>query len=399
MKAARIEPSAGILTKPDIIAYFHNPWPERLVVTPLIDPDEQIKSSSIDLRLGCELIVTRRGKVPHLDFAQEQDAFEASLETAYERVRVGIGEPYVLHPGELVLASVLEYVRLPRTLAGLLFSRLSLEKMGIAIPTTRISPGFRGCISLQIISHGGIPVVLRPGVRICQLVLLPASSPVQDESRYDLSVYPGLTQVHKDKEIRALMQGKFRMILGIVGTLVSGKSEVTEHLVRKHGFLELSLSTLVHQEADRRGIPTTPPNLQNIGNSMRQARGSAILVHRLRPRMDNLPGGSYLVLDGIKNVAEVAELRKWPNFVLLAVDAPEEVRFQRALRRGRSGTPATRDEFRALDKRDRGIGEPEWGQQVDACIREADFQIENDSALEELYRQLDDIIARVRRAG
>jgi dCTP deaminase len=387
---------SGILTRPEIIRYLKNPFVDRVVITPLIDPEDQIRSNSIDLRLGCDFIVPRHGKVPYLDIAQEEQAFEASLEAAHGRVHVGLGEQYILHPHEFVLGGVLEYVKLPPTLAGLVIGRASWERMGVAIPTARISPGFRGCIALQLISHSDIPIALRPGMRICQLVLLPVSSPVLDDSRYDLAVYPGLTQIHRDKEIRALVQGKLRLILGITGTLVSGKSTLVECLVGQHGFLHLTLATLVHEEARRRGIPTTAASLQNVGNSIRQAHGSAILVHRLRPRMEVLPGGSYLVLEGIKNVDEVRELRKWPNFVLLAVDAPLEVRFQRAVQRARADSPATEAEFRELDERDRGINEPPWGQQVEACIAEADYTIYNDSSLEELYRRLEDVLAKVR---
>jgi dephospho-CoA kinase len=290
------------------------------------------------------------------------------------------------------LTSTLEYVGLPQTLAGLVIGRSSWERMGLNLRLSRIPPGYRGCISLQLINHAEIPIVLLPGARICQLLLLPISTPVLSKSRHDLVAHPRFTRVLEEREIRALMQGKFPLILGIVGTLVSGKSEIAEYLVRQHGFLHLSLATIVHEETRRRGLTTTSSNLQDVGNSLRKAHGSAILVHRLRPRMEAMPGGSHLLLEGIKNVEEVLELRKWPNFVLLAVDALQEARYERASQRRRPGTPRTRAEFIALDERDRGIGEPEWGQQVDACIVKADFLIDNDLSIQDLYRQLDEVL-------
>jgi dCTP deaminase len=384
--------NVGTLTKPDILAYLRNPWSDRIIITPLLDPEEQIGSSSIDLRLGCELVVPRRGRIPYLRLAQEPGGVEGSLEATHERIRVNIGERYVLHNQQYVLTTTLEYVGLPKTLAGLVIGRSSWERVGLSVRVARIPPGWRGCVSLQLVSHTEIPIELLPGARICQLLLFPISTPIQSESHYDLVAQPGFSRILTDRETRALRQGRFPLILGVVGTLVSGKSEATEYLIMERGFLHLSLATFVREETRKRGLPTTASNLQNVGNSLRQTDGLTVLVHRLRPRMEAMPGGSYLVLTGIKNVAEVRELRKWPNFVLLAVDASPEVRFERAHRRGRPGTPNTETEFRTLDERDRGIGEMEWGQQVDACIEEADFVLNNDSSLEDLYTRLDEVL-------
>jgi dCTP deaminase len=395
VEVAEIVSSAGILTKPDILAYLRNPWPDRIIITPLIDPEEQIGSSSVDLRLGCELVVPRRGRIPYLRLAQEPAGVESSLEATHERIRVNIGERYVLHHQQNVLTTTLEYIGLPRTLAGLVVGRSSWERVGLNVRVARIPPGWRGCISLQLVSHTEIPIELLPGARICQLLLLPVSTPVQSESHHDLVARPGFSRILVDRETRALSQGRFPLILGVVGTLVSGKSEITERLIMDRGFLHLSLATIVREETKRRGLPTTANNLQNVGNSMRQTYGSAVLVHRLRPRMEAMPGGSYLVLTGIKNIVEVRELRKWPNFVLLAVDASPEARFDRARQRGRPGTPDTEAEFRVLDERDRGIGEMEWGQQVDACIEEADFVLDNNSSLDELHERLEEVLESI----
>lgn len=399
MEARDTQANPGILARPEILAYFSRDWPDRVAVTPMIDPDLQIGSNSIDLRLGCEFIVRRHGRVPFLDFAQEERAFEAVLRQSHDRFRVGLGELVTLHDRQFMLASTLEYIRLPSTLAGLVIGRSSWERLGIKIPTTRISPGFRGCLTIQLINNGETPIGLRPGARLFQLILIPVSSPVEDKSRYELAVRPGLSEIHKDPEIRALTQGKFPLIIGVVGTLVSGKTEVAQYLVQERGFLHLSLSTLVRDETRTRGLETTVANLQDVGNSMRRTHGAAALVHLLRPRMETLPGGSQLVIEGIKNMAEVEELRKWPNFVLVATDAPQQLRFDRGVQRGRPGTPSELSEFKKVDERDRGIGEPHWGQGVDACIAAASFTIPTDSTVDALYKELEAILSTLDYGG
>ena len=297
-----------------------------------------------------------------------------------------------MHEREFVLATTLEYVSLPPNLAGLVFGRSSWDRLGIAIPTTRIPPGFRGCISIQIVSRADVPVTLIPGTRICQLMLVEASSPVSEDSRYGVLLHPTHSRIYDDWELHAFAQGKFARVFGIAGTLGSGKSTAATYFVQNHGFLHLSLASELYNEIRQRGLQPTQTVLQDLGDSLRRSHGSGILAERVRSRMAALPGGSNVVLEGIKNVAEVRELRRWGNFTLIALDTPFEQRQQRVMDRARPGDPKSRAEFEALDKRDRGEGEPEWGQGVDRCIEEADIPIDNSGSIEDLYTQLDDTI-------
>ena len=82
---------------------------DRLIVTPLLNRDLQINEASIDIRLGNDFIVTRRGNLPMLDPAS-QDLREHRYQTKHF---VNFRECFYLHPQELVLAGTLEHFRLP----------------------------------------------------------------------------------------------------------------------------------------------------------------------------------------------------------------------------------------------------------------------------------------------
>lgn len=358
----------------------------------MIDPELQIGSSSIDLRLGSEFLITNHERISTFDVTLDREIFERRLRSAHEYLRVSVGEKYFLHEREYVLGTTLEYIALPKSLTGFVFGRSSWDRMGVMIPTTRIPPGFKGCVSLQLVSHADVPVTLVPGTRVCQLMLFPVSSPDRDESRYGIVLHPEHTRIQDDPEIRDLSKGKFPLILGITGTLASGKSEIATFLVREHGFLHLSLATEVHNEARRRGLQTTGDVLQDVGNDLRRRIGAGVLAERSRPRMESLPEGAYLVLEGIKNPAEVEELRKWPNFRMVGIDAQLDIRFERSQERKRAGSFESFDDFRNLDGRDRGKEEPEWGQQVDRCLELADFLIQNNSTLEHLHSRVEEIM-------
>lgn len=140
---------------------------DRLIVTPLLS-DSQIGEASIDVRLGNDFIVTRRGNLASIDPARE-DIKEHRYQT---RHYVNFGDTFYLHPNELVLAGTLEYFRLPVSVAGSVTSRSSWGRAGLVIATaTAVHPGFTGSITLELVNLGEVPLVLYPGLPVAQLVL------------------------------------------------------------------------------------------------------------------------------------------------------------------------------------------------------------------------------------
>jgi len=171
------------------------------------------------------------------------------------------------------------------------------------------------------------------------------------------------------------------MIIGLTGTMASGKDAVGE-ILKKKGYVYFSLSDEVRHEAQARGIEMTRENLQNLGNEMRKAEGNSVLAQRVLMKITD-PQKNY-VINGIRNPAEIAELKNWPGFYLMAVDAPQELRFQRLMTRNRPSDPKVFYLFMKADNKDQGLGEEESGQQVAACMKLADVSIFNDFSIERL---------------
>jgi len=123
----------------------------RLIITPLLN-EEQISESSVDIRLGDKFTAIRKGNIEFFDPAKE-DVIVRNFESKHI---LNFGEEFVLHPNELVLADTLEYFRLPQNLAGYVTSRSSWGRTGLVIATaTVIHPGYKGCITLELINLGG----------------------------------------------------------------------------------------------------------------------------------------------------------------------------------------------------------------------------------------------------
>lgn len=140
---------------------------DRLIITPLLNPELQVNEASIDIRLGNDFIVTRRGNLAMLDPAA-QDVREHRYQTTHF---VNFRERFYLHPQELVLAGTLEHFRLPIDVAASVTSRSKWGRAGLVIATaTAVHPGFCGTITLELLNLGEVPLVLYPGTSVAQIV-------------------------------------------------------------------------------------------------------------------------------------------------------------------------------------------------------------------------------------
>jgi dephospho-CoA kinase len=176
------------------------------------------------------------------------------------------------------------------------------------------------------------------------------------------------------------------LALGLTGPNASGKGEVCS-LLAQRGFDVHSLSDIVRDEAERRGLPPHRENLIRIGNLLREEGGSGVLAEKILPRL-----GRCAVVDSIRNPKEVEALRTLPRFVLIGIQAPLELRFARSTQRAREGDPTTVEEFE-LRERQENTANP-TAQQLRATFALADRVLDNDGSLERLEAALDRLLQR-----
>jgi dCTP deaminase len=171
-----------------------------LVVEPLSDPDLQIQPASIDLRLANSFVVFRSSRLACLDPRDIPD-------DATQRIEVSEGEPFVIHPGDFVLGSTLERVKIPHDLVARVEGRSSLGRLAIIVHATAgfIDPGFEGQITLELSNLGRTAVKLYPGMRVSQIVLQEMKSPAERPygaargSKYQGQVGPVASRIAHDK--------------------------------------------------------------------------------------------------------------------------------------------------------------------------------------------------------
>ncbi|AGS35844.1 deoxycytidine triphosphate deaminase [Corynebacterium maris DSM 45190] len=138
-----------------------------------IEPYEPrlVQPSSIDVRLDKYFRVFNNSRYTHIDPKQPMDDLTTMVEVPEE-------EPFVLHPGEFVLASTLEMFTLPEDLAGRLEGKSSLGRLGLLTHSTAgfIDPGFTGCITLELSNVANLPITLWPDMKVGQLAIFQMSS-------------------------------------------------------------------------------------------------------------------------------------------------------------------------------------------------------------------------------
>jgi dCTP deaminase len=134
-------------------------------------------STTVDLTLSPVLRVFRDEKVAGLDQAIDPSApgFKAIdlIRSLTERVDIP-KDGFRLEKGILLLGWSAETVDLKDhcRVAARVEGKSSLARVGLAIHVTApiIHTGFKAPIQLEIINHGPLPILLKTGMKICQLV-------------------------------------------------------------------------------------------------------------------------------------------------------------------------------------------------------------------------------------
>lgn len=161
----------------------------RLEISPR-PPDERLGTSAVDLTLAREF---KRWKKSTAGMEQTIDPSASGF--SFQQIAAHHLEPHpidedgsvVLKPGNFLLARTEERVHLPLEsgLAARVEGRSTLARCGVGIHVTAptIHLGFRGTITLEITNHGTLPMRLRPGLAICQLIVEEVIGTIEGEHR------------------------------------------------------------------------------------------------------------------------------------------------------------------------------------------------------------------------
>lgn len=177
------------LSKPSIIKEVEE---GRLTFEPRLGPN-QITASSIDLRLGNKFITFHRRIESQRRIGVEVGLeagsvdWPAFVEEYGDTSIVEDNGRFVIPQNELVLGWTKESIKLPDSLAGRVEGKSRLARLGLLVHVTAptLQVGWQGNLQLEFYNLGPAPLILRPDILICQIIL---------EQVTDPDVYEGIFQ-------------------------------------------------------------------------------------------------------------------------------------------------------------------------------------------------------------
>lgn len=164
----------------------------------------------------------------------------------------------------------------------------------------------------------------------------------------------------------------------LTGLARSGKDATADYLALKYGYNKYVLSDVLAEILRKNGKAVNKANMSALGDKLRKEEGMEAVARRLMERVR----GERVVIVGARSMAEVDFLkRKLRGAILVKVDAKREKRFERRS----SEDPNITEEFFArdeIDLKNKGF---------EKVLKHADFVVENNGALWELHRKIDEL--------
>lgn len=177
-----------------------------------------------------------------------------------------------------------------------------------------------------------------------------------------------------------------KIILGLAGEIASGKGTVAKYICEKYDGSSHRFSTMLRDVAKRMYLPENRENLQKISTIFRENFFDDILSSVIAKDVKN-DEHKIIAIDGVRRMADIAYLKKLPNFKLVYISTSLEKSFERITKRNENSDDEgkTFEEFKKDHEREAEL-------QIRNLEGKADFVVDNNGTFEELYSQIDKII-------
>lgn len=179
-----------------------------------------------------------------------------------------------------------------------------------------------------------------------------------------------------------------KIIIGLAGTFASGKDSLAQFLEEKYQIKHVSTSDIVRELAQQKYGSIERPILYKTANELRNSRGAGVLseiaLERYASYAKQYPGG--ICVSGFRAWAE-AEVIKEKGGVIVFIDAPARLRYDRTVSRARDNEKTnTFEEFLAREAEENGAVNSEFS--IAGIKPHADIQIDNSGTVLDFLAQV-----------
>jgi len=132
---------------------------------------EQLQLASYDVTLGNEFEVINRYSTVSIDPVNK-------IYPDTRTIEVKDGDEFILHPGETVLGKQKEFIGVDHNHLILLSGKSSLARAGLVVHNTAMlfNPGHHFYPTFELLNTNSVPIILRPGMEIAQLLFAKLTS-------------------------------------------------------------------------------------------------------------------------------------------------------------------------------------------------------------------------------
>jgi len=158
--------------------------------------DSRLQPASYDIRLGDKFLIVKDYSVANIDPVNQ-------ILPEYEEIVVNREEGFILRPGVTVLGTSIEKFGSEKYLIQLSW-KSSLARLWLIVHNTAwlINPGHYLNITFELANMNSIPIILRPGMEIAQILFSEMTSPPEQDyrkiGRYGEWEANMVSYIHKD---------------------------------------------------------------------------------------------------------------------------------------------------------------------------------------------------------
>jgi dCTP deaminase len=116
---------------------------------------------------------------PILPFVERTVHNGMSFGLSHAGYDVRIAEEVWLMPGAFSLASTMEEFFMPKDLVAFVHDKSSWARLGLSLFNTVIEPGWCGYLTLELVNHSDVPLVIRAGDPIAQIIFMRLEEPTE----------------------------------------------------------------------------------------------------------------------------------------------------------------------------------------------------------------------------
>ncbi len=182
---------------------------------------------------------------------------------------------------------------------------------------------------------------------------------------------------------------KKKIVIGLTGQIACGKGVIKKFLISEYQASDYRFSTILRDVLIRLHVEQSRENIQKMSTLLRQTFGEDILANVMSKDIKS-DDHHFIVIDGIRRLADIKHLREVPGFFLVSVEASEELRHQRVVERNEN--PGDDKKTFADFIKDQN---EESESEIPKTMAAADFIIDNNGSWDQLWDQIHILVKKI----